>query len=696
MRSHSHHNRSLCSALSRSFTTVSLAGLALGISACESNQYRSPSKSYAMVQSEQVQVPNIRMGDTKTINAIIDEGKNESEVMEILHAFTEDYGPRLTGSTNLYNSQEWARAQLDSWGLSNARLEEFDTIATRFDRGPSSGKVFMPATEGDEERVEMRELEFSTLSWSRGTDGPVSGHVMTMPTSMLEFNANRESYNGAWILINPDYAGESGIRSTGFMMRDRMDQRHELRNQEPLEATAHNAMSGIEWKGTFDYNGSMIPASLVINESGSEITGTMSLEGFAEGPITQATRDGDNLSFRWSHSMGTSNINLSFDGQSASGKSVAASGNEYAMEFLRSDSTEITEAAVVAHDELNVLSAVLNANPAGFVSSSKDERVWTTSANEWKTREVSEYPTDIEINIRQSDFDFITARIAQGIDIEVEFDLDHTLTAGPIPMYNLIAEIPGTEFPDELIIISAHIDSWDGPGSKGAVDNATGSAVVTEAARILMATGAKPKRTIQIALWSGEEQGLLGSKAYVEALSENELSKISAAFVDDGGTNYQGGIPAADFMVDYLSAASAPTNGKFFSQTDYDAAMHDDDPDNDAMAGYLNVNIRPTGDRIRTHSGSDHASFNRKGVPGFFWDETGRANYRHAWHTQNDTYDQAIEEYLIQSATNMAIVAFNLANAPELLARDGEVFTDTATIEANLEPVGSIHDHSHD
>ena len=143
-----------------------------------------------------------------------------------------------------------------------------------------------------------------------------------------------------------------------------------------------------------------------------------------------------------------------------------------------------------------------------------------------------------------------------------------------------------------------------------------------------MAAGVKPKRTIRFALWAGEEQGLLGSKAYIESLSEDELANISAAFVDDGGTNYEG-------------------------------------------------------DKIDTHGGSDHAAFNKVGVPGFFWDEEGRATYSKGWHTQHDKLDLAIEEYLMQSATNAAIVAYNLANAPGLLPREGEVFETQESASAN-------------
>ncbi|MFI4898359.1 MAG: M28 family metallopeptidase, partial [Phycisphaerales bacterium JB059] len=320
-------------------------------------------------------------------------------------------------------------------------------------------------------------------------------------------------------------------------------------------------------------------------------------------------------------------------------------------------------------------------NPAGFISTSMDERVWTTSANGWRERPAGEYPIDVEVNIRQSDYDFINSRVADGAEVFAEFDLPHTISDGPVPCYNVVAEITGVEKPDEVVIVSAHLDSWDGPGSQGAIDNGTGVSVVMEAARILAKAGARPKRTIRFILWTGEEQGLLGSRGYVASLSQEELDKISAVFVDDGGTNYEGGLPAADYMVDYLAAATAPINGRVFSDTAYEAALADDDPSNDFHAGFMDVNIRPTGRRIDTHSGSDHAPFNAVGVPGFFWDETGRANYRYAWHTQRDRVDQAIGEYLTQSSTNMAVVAYNLAMAPELLPRVASDGSGLATVE---------------
>ena len=648
-----------------------LAGTCLSLAACsgdysfsiEKNASSEPldSAPYSVINDEQVPVPDIQMGDAESIAAIIDQGKNHSQVLSTLTEMCETFGPRLTGSSHLEQAQRWARQRFESFGIANAHLYKWGEVETRFDRGPSTGRVLLASGRKGKEPKEVRTLEFSTLAWSRGTDGPLSGPVIHLPQTMDEYEANKGKFDNAWVLLEPNYAGRGGIRSTGFLMRERMDERQKIRNGMSESDHADSTMALADsntWKGTFDYHGTMVPATFVLDESGDEVVGSMDIQNFSSGPISEFSREGDTVHFKWKHDMGTSNIELTFAGDEATGVSKSASGNEFPLAFHRATAEAAQEEHSAEETKERIMAAVLSENPNGFVSSSKDERVWTTSSNNWRERKLADYPQDIEINVRQSDYDYLSSRAYEGVDIEVEFDLQNNLIAGPFPVYDVIAEIPGTEKPDEVVIISAHIDSWDGPGSQGTTDNGTGTSVTIEAARILMAAGVKPKRTIRFALWSGEEQGLLGSRAYIESLSEEELSKISAAFVDDGGTNTEGGIPAADYMVDYLAAATAPTNGVFYSDTD---------------GKFLNVNIRPTGNKIDTHGGSDHASFNKVGVPGFFWDEVGRANYGFGWHTQNDRIDLAIEEYLMQSATNAAIVAYNLANAPDLLPREGDV-----------------------
>lgn len=633
---------------------TSVAGLLAGCQTTASAPAPATER-FAVIDGERVPAPDIRMGDPAVIEAIITEGKDNSQVFALLTEMCETYGPRLTGSKALEDAQQWSKTNFESWGLDNVQLHEWGTIATRFDRGPSSGSVHLP---GGGNRSKLRDVDFSTLAWTVGTEGPVRGPAVALPESMEEYRANEGSYAGAWVLLKPDYSGRRGIRSVGYLMREHHQLRDRVRKQledgaaEPEAADSTETVAGEVWSGTLDYNGTGLPVELVLTKLGESPEGTMSIPNFHTGPIQDARLEGDNLRFRFAHSMGVSDIELTIDGDAATGTSTAASGNQYAVTLNKSGQDAAESDTPRYEDE--VLAAVLAENPAGFVSSSKDDRVWTTSTTGWRERPADEYSQDVEVNVSEGDYDFIVARVNQGVPVELEFDLPHTIVAGPVPVYNVIAEIRGTEFPDEVVLISAHQDSWNGPGSMGTVDNGTGTAVTMEAARILAAVGAQPKRTIRFALWSGEEQGLLGARGYVRGLSEDERAKISAVFVDDGGTNYQGGIPAADHMVDYLAAATSWTNGRFYSETDGEDLV---------------VNIRPTGEKIETHGGSDHAAFNAIGVPGFFWDEIGRANYSYGWHTQFDRLDQAIPEYLVQSAVNTAITAYNLANAPGLLPR---------------------------
>lgn len=318
-------------------------------------------------------------------------------------------------------------------------------------------------------------------------------------------------------------------------------------------------------------------------------------------------------------------------------------------DLMKSARKKVAEGAPLS--DLSIPERLTFEGVAGYLSTSKDERIWTGSVPGWRELDFDAIPKDVQVSVRGSDYDFINSRLYDKEPIEVEVDAACTFKKGPLPVYNTIAEIKGTELPDEVVIVSGHLDSWDTPGSQGATDNGTGTAVTLEAARILIAANAKPRRTIRFIHWTGEEQGLLGSAEYVK-MHADSLDKISAVFVDDGGTNSQGGLHATANMADMLAAASAPINNVFFD---------------DLTNTPLNVNVQ-IGDKLKS-GGSDHSSFIKAGVPGFFWDEVGRADYAHGWHTQFDRLDLAIPAYLKQSATCSALVAYRLACAPTLLPR---------------------------
>jgi carboxypeptidase Q len=253
-------------------------------------------------------------------------------------------------------------------------------------------------------------------------------------------------------------------------------------------------------------------------------------------------------------------------------------------------------------------------------------------------------PTRVTVHLQEEYHVDLRARIDRGEEVELEFDIDNRFLPGPCPQYNVIADLVGEEFPDEYVIVGGHLDSWD--GATGAQDNGTGCATTLEAARMLAEAGAKPRRTIRFMLWGGEEQGLLGSRAYVKAHPE-EMEQISAVLVHDGGTNYLSGISAPEAMIDQLQEALAPVK-------ELDPSM--------PFAVKKNEGLSRGG-------GSDHASFVSAGVPGFFWHQTGRANYRLIHHTQHDLLEQVVPEYQRHSAMVVALGALGIANLDEKLDR---------------------------
>jgi carboxypeptidase Q len=195
------------------------------------------------------------------------------------------------------------------------------------------------------------------------------------------------------------------------------------------------------------------------------------------------------------------------------------------------------------------------------------------------------------------------------------------------------------------VIVGGHIDSWD--GATGATDNGTGCATTLEAARLLMKAGVKPKRTIRFMLWSGEEQGLLGSAAYVKA-HKDVMPKISAVLVHDGGTNYLSGIGATEAILSDFEQVFTPVK-------ELDPKFKFEVTKVPGLRG----------------GGSDHASFLAADVPGFFWGQRGgTAKYNHTHHTQFDTYDAAIPDYQKHSALVVAMGAYGIANLDHLLSRE--------------------------
>lgn len=264
------------------------------------------------------------------------------------------------------------------------------------------------------------------------------------------------------------------------------------------------------------------------------------------------------------------------------------------------------------------------------------------------------------------------ARIARLLDdkkeVELEIDSRSHYIDGDPTQWNTVAEIPGSDKKGEVVMMGGHLDSWH--TGTGATDNAAGVAVMMEAARILKSLGVTPKRTIRIALWSGEEQGLLGSKAYVEehfakraepkdpeqaklpafarTTDKGELTvkpdqaKVSAYFNVDNGTGKIRGIYAQE------NAAVAPLFASWL------------EPLKDL--GATTVTMRNTGS-------TDHVSFDDAGIPGFQFIQDEIEYDARTHHTQWDTYERLQREDLMQAAVVAATFIWETANRAEMLPR---------------------------
>ena len=241
---------------------------------------------------------------------------------------------------------------------------------------------------------------------------------------------------------------------------------------------------------------------------------------------------------------------------------------------------------------------------------------------------------------------------AKGIPVRIAAELKTTFTDDDPMQYNVLAEIAGTdpELRDQVVMLGAHFDSWH--SGTGATDNGAGSAVMMEAIRLIKKliaeTGQQPRRTIRVALWSGEEQGLMGSRAYVrehfgtQDEPEPEHSKLSGYFNLDNGTGRIRGV--------YMER-------------------------NEAMAEIFRSWLRPFHDldahtlTLNTTGGTDHRSFDGVGLPGFqFIQDTVSYNTK-THHSNMDNWDHAVGEDLMQAATITAAFVWQTAQRDEMLPR---------------------------
>ena len=251
--------------------------------------------------------------------------------------------------------------------------------------------------------------------------------------------------------------------------------------------------------------------------------------------------------------------------------------------------------------------------------------------------------------LRNEDYGRISRILADGTEVILEFDIVNRVYPEGRTSYNTVSEIPGSDKADEVIMLGGHLDSWH--AATGATDNAIGCAIMMEAARILKALGVNPRRTIRVALWSGEEQGLLGSQAYVKehfGTFENPkpaYAKVGGYFNIDSGT---GRIRGASVFGPPEGAKILREILKPFKE--------------DGVAGAIASKSRNLG-------GTDSTSFNQAGLPGIGMAQDPIEYGTHTWHTNLDTYERIFEDDAKKAAVVVATALYELAMRDELLPR---------------------------
>jgi hypothetical protein len=247
------------------------------------------------------------------------------------------------------------------------------------------------------------------------------------------------------------------------------------------------------------------------------------------------------------------------------------------------------------------------------------------------------------------DFGRIARILNDGTEVVLEFNIVNHVYPEGATSYNTVAEIPGSDKADEVIMLGGHLDSWH--AATGATDNAIGCSIMIEAARILKTLGVKPRRTIRVALWSGEEEGLLGSQAYVKqhfgSFEDQKpgYEKFGGYFNIDSGTGRVRGASvfgppeAANIMRNILEPFK-----------------------NDGVVG-------AGATRSRRLGGSDNTSFNEAGLPGIGMGQDPIEYGTNTWHTNLDTYERILEDDVKKDAMEVAWAVYQLAMRDDLLPR---------------------------
>lgn len=544
---------------------------------------------------------------TDPIERIKDEAMNRSQVMATLSYLTDVIGPRLTASPAMKRANEWTRDQMIKWGLENAHLEAWGP----FGRGWTLRKFSIQVVE-----PQCIPLIAFPKAWSPGLDGVVTGAVVDLGSARTE--ADLEKYKGkikgAFALMSPNtFAVDAHFSPEGTRLTDA--ELLELANApDPAFRRPRNRPQAPAPAA----GGPAAPATPPPAAARGQMTDEQRAQAqFARRRILFAAEEG-----------------------------VAA----------LIDGSNNGDGGTLFVAQASVPTGPIAGGPGGGGG---------RRASAWDKDSPKILP---QITLAKEHYNRLLRMIRQGetlkINAELAVDFHDEAEA-----FNTVAEIPGTDpaLKDEVVMLGGHMDSWH--SGTGATDNAAGVSVAMEAARIIKTLGLKPRRTIRVALWSGEEQGLYGSRAYV---------KEHFGYTGDGTPNAMGGgaggpggpPPKVTFKPEYekfsgyfnLDNGTGKIRGIYLQGNEGVRSVFRPWLAPFREMGAATITISNTG-------GTDHQSFDGIGLPGFQFIQDVIEYDARTHHSNQDVYDRIQPDDMKQAAAIMAAFVLNTANREEKLPR---------------------------
>lgn len=545
--------------------------------------------------------------DPAAMAKIREEGLQRSQLMQTLTYLTEVIGPRLAGSPQMRRANQWTRDKLTEWGLQNAAVEPWGTFGAGWSLKRYSLQVTSPTA-------------FPVISypkaWSPGVRGKAEAPLVYMKASTeADLAAYEGKLKGAVVLV-----GETRVPRAVFSPLASRYTEEQL-----LAMGGGRPGAGGDRPVTGASSGAATGRRPTQASEGTGFSGQISqdmMQRFAFGPRR--------LQFLMEQGA------VAVLEPSSRGDGGTLFVQQAAVPAAPPSRQQSTPAAQAASAETPP------GVPPAIAQMMRRQSPWAKDA-----------PRNIpQIVLSTEHFNRLARILEAGEPVRVALELQVERHTRDLNGYNTIAEIPGTDLKDEIVMLGGHLDSWH--SATGVTDNGAGVAVCMEAVRILQAAGLRPRRTIRIALWDAEEQGLMGSRGYVakhfasRARPGAELTKlpaydkISAYFNLDNGTGKIRGIYAQG------NSALLPIFAEWLEP------FHD--------LGATTVTVRSTG-------GTDHQAFDSVGIPGFQFIQDPIEYSTRTHHSNMDVLDRAQEDDLKQAAVIMAAFVYNAAMRDEKLPR---------------------------